>query len=57
MVLRVPVARAEVVEFVDQTLGVNPAQRMASDIELAGIVANDDGLIGRADRGYGSNSL
>src|SRR5260370_41472438 len=43
--LRRAVPVGEGVELVDQPLGVNPAQPMAADIELAGIVADDDGLL------------
>ena len=35
---------AEGVELVDQTLGMDPAQGMACDLELAGIIAEDDGV-------------
>jgi len=28
----------------DETLGVDPAQRVISNVELSGIVADDDGL-------------
>src|SRR6266478_4224547 len=35
----------EGVELVHQPLGVDPAQRMPAEIELAGIVADDDGIV------------
>ena len=34
----------EGVELVDQPFGMDPAQAVASDVELAGIVAHDHGL-------------
>ena len=34
----------ERVEFVDQSFGMNPAQAMRADIELAGVVADDHGV-------------
>ena len=42
--LRGAVLVGEGVELVDQPLGMDPAQGMAADIELAGIVADDDGI-------------
>ena len=38
----------EGVELVNQPLGMDPAQTVATDIELAGIVANDHGLLEEA---------
>ena len=37
-------------ELVDQSLGVNPAQTVMSDIELVGIVAGDDSVAQEAMR-------
>ena len=34
---------SERIEFVNQTFGVDPAQAMRADIELAGVVADDHG--------------
>ena len=34
----------ECIEFVNQTFGVDPAQAMRADIELAGVVADDHGV-------------
>src|SRR5215831_18377972 len=34
----------EGVELVNETLGMNPAQPMLADIELTGVVADDDGV-------------
>ena len=34
----------EGIEFVNQTFGVDPAQAMRADIELAGVVADDHGV-------------
>src|SRR5271166_1013482 len=34
----------ERIEFVNQTFGVDPAQAMRADIELAGVVADDHGV-------------
>ena len=42
--LRPPVVVGYGRELVDQPLGMNPAQDMMSDIELAGIVAGDDAV-------------
>src|SRR5271170_5616220 len=35
-------------ELMDQALGVDPAQRMVADAELAGVVGDDDGLADEA---------
>jgi hypothetical protein len=35
----------EGVELMDQPLGMDPAQAVATDIELTGIVADDDGVL------------
>src|SRR5260370_15937529 len=40
----------ESVEFVNETLGMHPAQGMAADLELAGIIADDDGVVEEAMR-------
>ena len=40
----------EGIEFVDQAFGVDPAQAMRADIELAGVVADDHGVSEQAMR-------
>jgi hypothetical protein len=35
----------EVVELVDQSLGVNPAQGVVADVELASIIADNDSVV------------
>lgn len=38
-------AADEGVEPVNEALGMNPAERMLADLELSGIVADDDGVL------------
>ena len=42
--LRGALGVGERIEFVDQAFGVDPAQAMLADIELAGVVADDHGV-------------
>ena len=37
-------------QLVDEPLGVDPAQRVRADVELAGVVADDDGILGYEPR-------
>ena len=45
-----PVAIVESGELVNEALAVDPAQRMVADVKLAGIVADDDGVVEKAVR-------
>ena len=45
---RLPLAVVEADQLVDEPLGVDPAQRVRADVELAGVVADDDGILEQA---------
>jgi hypothetical protein len=45
-----PVGLAEGVRLMDQPLAVDPAQSVAADIELAGVVAQDHRVVEKAMR-------
>ena len=44
----------EGLQLVHQPLGMDPAQRVLADVELPGIVADDDGLAQEAVLGHGA---
>ncbi len=56
MGLRGPVLLGESVKLVDEPFAMDPAQGVAADVELAGVVAEDDCEIRRSPATHSENS-